>query len=268
MNSDSELESELLLGAIDIVEAFTSLRHELKLQVRSGRDLQQALDGRLQQIEQRLDEQIALVSRIESTPPAPPASATVGGDQRLLAESRQLAEALAEIEENLQRAAETLAAPLVAKGQPSAPANPLAELLVQFDQSIAAASWTSKLLARPLLARLRGLIEGSLREPTIAVADPARERLEVSGRGLELLLQRVHRLMEGCNVERHDVLGQAFDAETMRSVDVVSTDAVPSSHVAEQLRPLYLWQGQVLKYANVRLAKESAMHLWSAKVKT
>ncbi|MEZ6074200.1 MAG: hypothetical protein R3C56_00565 [Pirellulaceae bacterium] len=64
MNSDSQLESEpsmdnsagdgrATLGAIDIVEAFTSLRHELKLQVRSGRDLQQALDGRLQQIEQR-----------------------------------------------------------------------------------------------------------------------------------------------------------------------------------------------------------------------
>lgn len=249
MNSDSQLESDPLLGAIDIVEAFTSLRHELKLQVRSGRDLQQALDQRLQQIEQRFDEQVALISRIESAPPLPQTLATADSDHRLLAESRQLAEALAEIEENLQRAVETLAAPL------DVPPNPLAELLVQFDRTVAVASWTGKLLARPLLARLRGLIESRLRELGSAIDGPARERLEVSGRGLELLLQRVHRLMEGCKVERQDVRGHAFDAERMRAVDVVSTDSVPSSHVAEQLRPLYLWQGQVLKYANVRLAK-------------
>lgn len=249
MNSDNQLESDPLLGALDIVEAFTSLRHELKSQVRTGRDLQQSLDERLQHIEQRLDEQVALVSRIESAPPVPQALATALGDQRLLAESRQLAEALAEIEENLERAVETLRSPL------DVPPNPLAELLVQFDQTVAAAPWTGKLLARPLLARLRGLIESGLREPASTNADPARERLEVSGRGLELLLQRVHRLMEGCEVVRQDVLGQAFDAETMRAIDVVSADSVPSMHVAEQLRPLYLWQGQILKYANVRLAK-------------
>lgn len=255
MNGDSQLESDPLLGALDIVEAFTSLRHELKLQVRSGRDLQQALDERLQHIEQRLGEQVALVSRIDSAPPVPQASATAGGDQRLIAETRQLAEALAEIEENLQRAVETLGSPLAATAQPSGPLNPLAELLAQFDRVVGEASWMVKLLARPLLARLRGLIESEAQKPTSAIVDPARERLEVSGRGLELLLQRVHRLMEGCQVVRQDVLGQAFDAETMRAIDVVSAESVPSMHVAEQLRPLYLWQGQVLKYADVRLAK-------------
>ena len=30
-----------MLGALDIVEAFTALRQELKLQVRSGREMQQ-----------------------------------------------------------------------------------------------------------------------------------------------------------------------------------------------------------------------------------
>lgn len=255
MNGDSQLESDPLLGALDIVEAFTSLRHELKLQVRSGRDLQQSLDERLQHIEQRLDEQVALVSRIESPPSVPQALGSAGGDQRLLAQSRQLAEALAEIEENLQRAVETLSSPLAETAPPSGPANPQAELLVQFDRIVAEASWMGRLLARPLLAPLRRIIESELQQPTSEIADPARERLEVSGRGLQLLLQRVHRLMEGCEVVRQDVLGQAFDAETMRAIDVVSADSVPSMHVAEQLRPLYLWQGQVLKYANVRLAK-------------
>ena len=253
MNSDSELESEPLLGAIDIVEAFTSLRHELKLQVRSGRELQQALDGRLHHIEQRLDEQVALVNRIESMPAAPQILASSGGDLRLVAESRQLAEALAEIEENLQRAVETLGAPLAATAQP--PASPLAELLVQFDQTVAAASWLGKRLARPLLARLRGLIESGLREPTRTIADPARERLEVSGRGLELLLQRVHRLIVAVSELERFLQRQTLHAEIMLVIDIVSTDSVPSSHVAEQLRPLYLWQGQVLKCANVRLAK-------------
>ena len=36
---DAAAAEEGLLGATDIVEAFTALRHELKLQVRAGREL-------------------------------------------------------------------------------------------------------------------------------------------------------------------------------------------------------------------------------------
>ena len=73
--------------------------------------------------------------------------------------------------------------------------------------------------------------------------------------GFELLLARVRRQMQQCEIERVDVLRQIFDAETMNAIDVIDVPAVPSSHVAEQLRPAYLWRGNLLRCAEVRLAK-------------
>ena len=61
--------------------------------------------------------------------------------------------------------------------------------------------------------------------------------------------------MQHCKIERVDVLRQAFDAEIMRAVDVIEAPNISSAHVAEQIRPAYLWQGKVLCYADVRLAK-------------
>jgi len=249
MSRDSQLDSDQLLGAVDIVEAFTTLRHELKLQVRSGRELQQVIDQRLVQLENRVNEQLAWVKNIDLASLAtPPLAATSQ-------EARQLAEAIAEIEENLQRAVETLGAPLALLPQQTQLQDQARWILEQFDRTVNESSWASKFLARPLLAQLRMLIENSGNHQPPATADPNCERLEVSRRGLELLLDRVRRLMMACELERHDVLGHAFDAETMRAIDVVPSSTVPSAHVAEQLRPLYRWQGQVLKFADVRLAK-------------
>ncbi len=253
MSNESPLESGELLGAVDIVEAFTTLRHELKLQVRGGRELQQSLDQRLQQLEERLHEQrvqqhSALVKQIDGSVRGAQAQPVADAD------TRQLAEALAEVEESLERAVETLTGPLVEQ-TPVSVAQPLTQLLEQFDQVVASATWTQRFFARLLVSRLRKNLESGLPQSEPVVRDPARERLEVSGRGVELLLERVRRLMEACQLERQDVLGQPFDAETMRAIDVVTSDSVPSSHVAEQLRPLYRWRGQVLKYADVRLAR-------------
>ncbi len=73
--------------------------------------------------------------------------------------------------------------------------------------------------------------------------------------GLNLILARVHRLMKQSGLERLDVVGQPFDAELMFAIDTVASSTVPHAHVAEQLRPAYLWQGKLLRTAEVRLAK-------------
>ncbi len=250
MNNESPLESGELLGAVDIVEAFTALRHELKLQVRGGRELQHALDQRLLQLAEQLHEQqSALVRQIDG--------AVRGAHPQPIAdaESRQLAEALVEIEESLGRAVESLGRSLVDSLSSSPPEQPLKQLLEQIDQALAGATWTQKWFARSLLSRLQAIVEGDARSSDSIAQDMIRERLEVSGRGLELLLGRVRRLMEACRLERQDVVGHPFDAETMRAVDVIPSESVPSSHVAEQLRPLYRWRAQVLKCAEVRLAR-------------
>jgi molecular chaperone GrpE len=212
---------------MDIVAAFTALRHELKLQVRNGRALQEELTASLERLAERLGSQLAV-----ATPRMP------------VDESRKLAEALSEIEESLHRAVQTLAGPVLPRGDAGD------GLLERFDRAASQASWPVRVFAKRFVRELRGLIESSASQ-----MEQMREVHERTRRGLELLLQRVHRQMQRCQIERVDVLHQPFDAETMHAVDVIEAGVVPSAHVAEQLRPAYRWQGKILRPADVRIAR-------------
>ena len=213
-----------LLGAMDIVEAFTALRHELKLQVRGGRELQQSLLDSVQRLEQKV-----------ATPPV--AVVATGAT-----ESRRMAEAIADIEESLQRAIESIV-------KKPAAARTEDKLLIQFDEMVAKAPWIAKSFAGKWLEDLRATLAHSITSaiPSDAVQDS-------NHRGLELLLARVHRLMKQCEIDRVNVLHHAFDAETMNAVDMIVDPTVPSTHVAQQLRPLYRWRNMTLRCAEVRIA--------------
>lgn len=221
----TSMEPELeLLGAVDIVEAFTTLRHELKLQVRGGRELQQSLIDMIQRLEQR----------ITSLPTSTSAN--------ISSESRKLAEAIAEIEEGLQRAIESIV-------QKSESARSDINVLNRYDAMVAKAPWIAKTFAGNWLEDLRASLAHS-----IATAKRADSTQDATHRGLELLLARVHRLMQQCEIERVNVLHQPFDAESMNAIDLIVDPQVPSAHVAQQLRPLYRWRSNTLRCAEVRIA--------------
>lgn len=217
-----------MLGAVDIVEAFTALRQELKLQVRSGREAQQAFSDGLLRIEQRL----AAAQSAQSTPPATQSN-----------ESRKLAEAIADIDENLQRAVESLT-----KSLPATKAPPT--WLASFDKAIANAPWLARTFAASTFSALRRILEQAEQE-TLAPEKSQSTTLQ----GFELLLARVRRQMQQAEIERVDVLGKPFDAEIMNAIDMIDAPNVAKAHVAEQLRPAYRWRGNLLRYADVRLAK-------------
>lgn len=257
-----------LLGAADIVAAFTALRHELKLQVRAGRDLAERLD--------RLE--TAVVAAARQPPPVP-------GDR-----VRDLAVAIAEIEESLERVTvavaeqtESVSLEAVAadendeydedgrdtargSSEDAASADHAAgDPRAAWDDCLARAPWHVRGLAAGLLTRLGALFDEAVEQAT---AD-GRRRTEAAGnslagaataladagQGLELLLVRTRRLMAQAGVRRIDVLGEPFDAERMRAVDVVEDAEVPEGHVAEQYRPGYLLHGTVLRPAEVRVAR-------------
>jgi hypothetical protein len=251
-----------LLGATDIVVAFTALRHELKLQVRAGRDLAERL-GHLE---------TAVLAAARQSPP-------VAGDA-----VRDLAVAIAEIEESLERAtvavaeqAESVSLEAAAADRAiedaesgpweDAPAADEAAVDPQaaWDDCLARAPWPVRALAAGLLARLRGVFDEAIEQG----AEEGRRRAEATGdslaaavtaladagQGLELLLARTRRLMAQAGVRRFDVLCEPFDAERMRALDVVEDAEVPEGHVAEQYRPGYLLHGTVLRPAEVRVAR-------------
>jgi molecular chaperone GrpE (heat shock protein) len=266
IDADQEPAAEAgLLGAADIVAAFTALRHELKLQVRAGRDFAERLD--------RLE--TAVVAAARQPPP-------VAGDA-----VRDLAGAIAEIEESLERAtiavaeqAESLSLEAVAADQAGgdaateppedAPeADEAAEAAGDFeaawDDCLGRAPWHVRALAAGLVARLRRVFDEAVEQAT----EDGRRRTEAAGdslagavtaladagQGLELLLGRTRRLMAEAGVRRFDVLSEPFDAGRMRAIDVVEDAAVPEGHVAAQYRPGYLLHGTVLRPAEVRVAR-------------
>ena len=222
--NDSATEDEF--GAVDIVSAFTALRHELKLQVRSGADMQLLLNQRLDKLEQ-------LARNAAVVPGDIPDS-----------EARRLALALIEIEDALQRAVDGLqqsVATRQAKQQ-----SPGAEL----KGAIAGAGWIARMTAGGLLKKLDGMASELDRVQSID-----EERIGLARQGLELLLERARRLMRERQIERREVTGLAFDSGLMNAIEAISTSSVPPGHVAEQLKPAYLWRKQVLCFAEVRVAQ-------------
>ncbi len=68
------------------------------------------------------------------------------------------------------------------------------------------------------------------------------------------MLARLRRMIQDQAIERLDVLGRPFDAELMRAVGSIASTDCPAGHVAEQFSPAYRWQGQLLRFADVRVA--------------
>ena len=275
---DREPEDESnLVGAADIVAEFTALRHELKLQVRAGRDLTAGLEGlvdgcldrRLGVVAERLSRlETALQSVVAGTPARP---AAAGSTEAI----RPLAMALSEVEESLERAviaiateAESITASATdadeSTARETADAAP-PELAAAWDSCLAESSWLVRTLAAGLVGRLRQVFDDQVRRatrdgerragmPREAVAAAATS-LADAGQGLELVLVRTRRLMEQAGLRRIDVLHEPFDADRMRAIDIAEDPAVPEGHVAKQYRPGYLLRDVVLRPAEVGVSR-------------
>jgi len=220
-----------LLGAVDIVQAFTALRHELKLQVRAGRDLQEATVSGFERVEQA----VLGLSRSLASP-----AVSSEGD----ASARRMAESITEIEEALQRAVVAMQQAGAVERAPLAP-----PVIAVLQRRYAAWPKWKRWLSGSWLQETCDEIEQTLRS-----VDRQEHWLSAT-EGTELLLARVHRLMAQCELQRVDVAGLPFDSESMNAIELVQTAQCPSGHVAEQLRPAYLWRQAVLKTAEVRVQR-------------
>jgi len=275
---DREPEDESdCVGAADIVAEFTALRHELKLQVRAGRDLTSGLealvdgclDRRLGVVGERL---LRLETALQSVVTGTPARLAAAGSTEAI---RPLAMALAEVEESLERAViaiategETISCSAMdtvedtayetANAEPPEPA-------AAWDSCLAESSWLVRTLAAGLVGRLRQVFDAHVhRAPgkgerragmARGAVAAAATSLSDAGQGLELVLVRTRRLMEQAELRRIDVLHEPFDAEQMRAIEISKDPAVPEGHVAKQFRPGYLLRGVVLRPAEVGVSR-------------
>lgn len=214
-------------GVIDIVEAFTAMRHEWRGQTKESRQLAEQIQAAVATLQ---DIKMKLLDRAPPNTPAdgPPANEDARRFAELIADlDHQFTRAVRAIEQaetnrRLREAEEAKAVQRCFSGR-----NPLAR-------------WFS----RPLL---RFLTEQRQR------VDHPSESAAVEG--LNLVLARLRRSLKESHIERVDTQGQSFNAKIMNAIGTVKSSDHPSGHVVEQFSPGYRWRGRLLRCADVLVAE-------------
>lgn len=219
---DSTQEEPPQFGVVDIVEAFTAMRHEWRGQTKESRDLAEQIQATMTTLQ---DLETKLLNRVaQSSSPARD-------------ELKKLAQLIAETDHQFTRAVQAIEqAETHRRLRDEEQANAMA-------QSIARMSAVARWFARPLLNHLAA--HTTVQKPT--GENPGLD-------GLNLVLARLRRSMKELEIDRVETVGRPFDGTTMNAIGTMESPEHPSGHVAEQISPCYRWQGQVLRFADVRVA--------------
>jgi len=214
------------VGLYDLVEAFTALRHEIKLQTKSARSLQDSAQSAVD----------ALQSAMDGFRSVEPREADAARNA-----ARPLAESLAELSEALERCRTVLER--VRGGL----INEVAAVRVCIDASLTRQPFWKRWLCRSFATSLQDELEQRARSTQQPLLDSLFE-------GYVLIQQRLERAMQEHRVERIACLGRSADVTCMTVIEMLeSPDATPGA-VVEEVRPGYRWNGDVLRFAEVRVA--------------
>ncbi len=208
-------------GLLDVIEAFTAMRHEWRGQAKESRAVAELAYTAIQEVQTLEANLLAHIAANTSD------------------DARQLAKLLAETEHQVTRAATAIVHSEAQRQQREAG---LPERAKQRFESLSA---ISRWFARPLLTFVL--------EQAAATASPV-ENPTIAG--LQLVVARLRRTLKEQQIERLDTLGLAFDASIMNAIGSVPSSQYPAGHVAEQLAPGYRWRGQLLRFADVRVSSE------------
>lgn len=216
------------VGLACLVEEFTALRHEIKLQARQ-----------VQTARERFEEMEATLSRaidqFQSVKPREDQAAWIAG--------KPLAEALADLDEALRRTRAVLERVRRAVVEDAARAFSQA-----LDEALANPPWYARGFAR---ARRRRLDEVA----QVHLFKVREELLGTLGQGFGMMLNRLERSMAEVGLERITCVGRPADPETMTVVEVVdASDCLPGT-VVEEVRSGYRWNGRVLRFAEVKATR-------------
>ncbi len=213
------------VGLLQLVEEFTALRHEVKLQTKSSRGLAERTEQVLAAQQQAVD-----LFRADQTKHA---EADSGAARPLVESLMELDEALrrgrAVIDTARCRVLEDLAGPLQAQ---------LDQLLLRMP------AW------RRWLCRswYRGARETLVQRMGLAYRDIFDSLVE----GYDLILNRLQRAMKKAELYRIECVGRRVVPNLMTVVEVVDDPLRPPGLVVEELRPGYFWKDQVIRFAEVR----------------
>lgn len=223
-------DAEPAVGLYRVVEEFTALRHEVKLETKGSRALQEQVETLLPALRQAIDQ-------FRSVGPKE--------DQAVLAAARPLAEALADLDEALDRGQVEIEK---ARDRLAASVRSIESGL---DAIFAVKSWFGRRALRGYHEQMQAHVR---RQVGAEQADQFAALLE----GYGLIRSRLRRALDSGQVRRIESVGKPVDPAMMTVIEAVETPEQPPGHVVDEVRRGYTWRGRVLRFAEVRAARERA----------
>jgi molecular chaperone GrpE len=217
---DREPESHAI-GLFQVIEEFTALRHELKLQTKSARSLDERTVDALEALE-------AATGQFRSVEP------------REREAAKPLVEALVELDDALRRGRAVIetARQRILEESPR-------RLQERLDELWRKQPWWKRWVSRPLH-------EAALDACSRHAAELHREILDSFLEGYRLIQGRLAKAMDKEEILRMDCVGKPADPNSMTVVEVVHDPSRPPGTVVEEVRPGYYWKSKVFRFAEVR----------------
>jgi molecular chaperone GrpE len=215
------------VGLLQLVEEFTALRHEIKLQTRSARGVEERAAEATAGLREAIDQFHAI--------PVKEAEAA----QRA---AEPLAVALADLDEALRRGQGVIegAHRRIAEESAEQVARQLEEL--RRDQS-----WLARWFCRRWQREVARLFQEH--------AEVHRQVLDSLAEGYGLIQSRLDRAMARDEIARISCMGRLVDPNRMTVVAMVDDPTAAPGTVVEEIRSGYTWKGRVLRFAEVRAAR-------------
>jgi molecular chaperone GrpE len=214
-------------GVIDLVEEFTALRHELKLQTKSGRGLLEQTETTISAMQQAI-EQFRAVER--------------SGDQAVWSTGKPLVEALADLDEALERGRRE-----IERAKRTIADESIRSLEAALNDVHRRRSWIRRRLLRAYHADVLDVVARA----GLGQYDLFDALLE----GYGLIQKRLKRAMTSEKIERIACVGNPVDPERMTVLEVLDEPSRPAGTVVKELRRGYTWRGRVIRYAEVQATR-------------
>lgn len=218
------------IGLYRLVEEFTALRQEVKLETKSSRSLQEQVESLVPTLRQAIDQFRAIGPR---------------EDQAVFAAARSLAESIADLDEALDRGQAE-----IEKARRKLAVEPVEALTAKLNALHEAHSWLRRWRLRSYHERVLALVRQE--------AETGPKLLDALLEGYGLIRKRLRRAMDSERIQRIESVGRPIDPERMSVVEVVDSAEVAPGHVVDEVRRGYTWRDRVLRFAEVRAARSVA----------
>ena len=214
-------------GIIDLVEEFTALRHELKLQTKSGRGLIEQSETTVLALRQAM-EQFQAVEHKEA--------------QAVWTAGKTLAAALADLDEGLLRGQRE-----IDRARHQIADESVRGLEIALNDLHRRRSWIRRRFLRSYHQEVIDVVrrDGLTR----------RELFDSFLEGYSLIQNRLRRVLASEQVQHIPCEGKPVDPELMTVIEVVDEPRDRPGTVVKELRRGYTWRGRLIRYAEVQAVR-------------